>query len=402
MRFSYQAQDSNGQLVNGVVEADSEVAAEELLWGANLTILSLRRNFRLPTLEEAIPTLFGVKRQDLAGFSRDLASLIEAGIPLLSALKMLSRQTMKRGMRRVILQIVEDLEKGQMLSQACALHPKVFPPLYVRLVQIGEEIGDLGRMLRQLTSHLEKEVALVSKVSRSLAYPVFVLFIGLVAVVILISVVLPAMSGLLHEFGARLPLATRILITVTDFIRGNVLYIVLSVAVLAIAGWRYVATSRGRRWWDGMLLRTPGIRDISLKGALSRMASTMHVLLEAGVSLTDTVDIMIQTTQNRALKDVLAGVREKVHAGQSLSQAMSSSPLFPSMMYEMIGVGEGTGTLTNSLNLLSAFYETDMDRSVAQLTGMLGPALVLLVGGLVGFIAVSVISPMYSVIQQIK
>ncbi len=128
----------------------------------------------------------------------------------------------------------------------------------------------------------------------------------------------------------------------------------------------------------------------------------MHVLLEAGVSLTDTVDIMIQTTQNRALKDVLVGVREKVHAGQSLSQAMSSSPLFPSMMHEMIGVGEGTGTLTHNLNLLSAFYETDMDRSVAQLTGMLGPALVLLVGGLVGFIAVSVISPMYAIIQQVK
>lgn len=402
MRFNYLAQNASGQVVKGAIEADSEVRAEELLWESKFTILSLGRSFRLPAAEELLPTLLGVKRQDLIAFSRDLASLIEAGIPLLAALRMLSRQALKRSLRNVLLRIIDDLETGQSFSQACARHPKVFPPLYLRLIQIGEEIGNLGLMLRQLTGHLEKEVAMVNKITRSLAYPGFVLLIGLVAVFILIAVVLPSMSGLLKEFGAKLPLATRILIAVTDFIRENVLYVAAPLAVLAVAGWRYVATPKGRRWWDGMLLRIPLIRDVTLKGAVAKMARTLQVLLDGGVSLTDALDLLIQTTENMALKEALLGVREKVHVGQSLSRAMRSSPLFPSMLCEMLTVGEETGTLTGNLNLLATFYESDMDRSVAQLTGMLGPGLVVLVGGMVGFIAVSVISPMYSIIQYVK
>lgn len=402
MRFKYSAYDAAGKEITGVLQADSEERAEQTLWQADMTVLSLKKEREPITLGELAPTLFGVKRRDLIIFSRDLATLLRSGIALRLALRMLQSQTRKAVFRKVQSQIIEDIEVGSSLSQACARFPNVFPPLYQRLLQIGEEIGNLELVLQQLTIYMEKEEAVVSKVQRSLAYPLFVLTIALASIFILINVVLPAITRLLREFGGQLPLATRILIAVTGWLQDYFRVVIIGVFVLAVLFFWYMRTPSGRRRRDLFLLRVPVVGSVILKGNVSRMARTMFVLLKAGVSLTETLNLIIQTSQNTALKESLTEVRADVHQGHLLSKAMSTRPLFPAMLTQMIAVGEETGKLESNLESLASLYEEEMDREVSRLVAMVEPAMIIMVGGLVGFIAVSLISPIYTLIKQVK
>jgi type II secretory pathway component PulF len=402
MQFKYLAYTSSGEVTAGKIEAGSAERAEEILAERDLTVVSLKKEWKIPSPAEALPTIFGVKRKDLVPFTRNLARLLASGISLFTALKTLRDQTHKMAFKTVLRQVVVAVETGSSFSQALSQHPSVFPPVYLRLVQIGEEIGNLELMLEQIAEHLEREMTIATKIRRALAYPSFVLLLAMVAVFIVITMVLPNMAGLLQEFGGELPLTTRVVMGVSTFLRQYIHFFIGGVAVVAFVLWRYLKTPGGMRRKDLAMVTIPVVKGVSLNGSLSWVARSFSILLKAGVPLTEALELVIQTSQNLIVREALNGVRAGVLRGQALAQAMASQGVFPTLFTEMVRIGEETGSMTENLENLAEFYEQQMSSDISRLTGMLEPALVIFVGGIVGFIAVSIMTPMYSAIQQIR
>lgn len=400
MWFKYMASTSDGSMTNGTLEADSEHAAEAALWRSQLTIISLEKKVTPPSLDEALPFLSRISRNDVVYFSRDLATLLTSGIAILPALHMLHGRTTKAGMKKVIQQLIGGVETGSPFSDACAKHPKVFSPFYLRLVRVGEEIGNLELMLREIVIHMEKEAAVVSKIRNAMIYPVMVLVLGIVAGGVMFGFVIPALSGLFTAFGGELPIFTRIMLALANFVRGNILYIIIGLALVVGIGWWYVKTPQGSKNKDFLLWRMPLFGDISIKGSMSRLARNIATLIRGGIPITEALDLVIETTGSLPLKQALVKVRSDIHSGETLSRALMEQPVFPPLLSQVVGVGEQSGRLEANLEVMADFYDGESDKAIARATGMLGPALVLVVGLFVALLALSIITPIYSMMGQ--
>ena len=398
MEFRYTASASDGSPVSGVLVADSEANAEQMLWDSGLTIIQLKKKLEIPALHEALPSLYGVKRRDVIQFSRNMASLLDAGIPILRALTIQSRFG-KRGLKAVLKEVISDLEKGSRLSQACAKHPAVFPTFYVYLLRTGEEVGNLSQVLRDTAEHMERDEATASKVKRSLAYPSFVLLLAIGAIVVMMAKVVPALTDMFNEFGSDLPPMTRGLVAVSDFFEAAFLYIILGVVVIGVGGYFYVRTPGGKRRKDMVMLRIPIIGQAVLKAGLSRFCRNMSMLVGAGVSLFDALKLTSETTDNTVISESVSGVRSRVGDGQLFSQAVAADGIFPALMPEMIAVGEEAGSLEGQLSKVSTFYEEEADRAISQVTGTLTPLLTVGVGLIIGLVAVTLYSSIYSMVD---
>jgi len=397
-----------GNVVTGSLEADSEQRAEELLWQSNMTIVSLKKKRTYPSIREILPTIYGVKRDDIINFSRDLSTLLSSGVGILPGLTMLYERTKKPSMSNLLRALLLSLETGSSFSEACAQHPTVFSPFYIRMAKVGEEIGNLELMLKQITVQMQKEAAIVAKVRGALAYPIFVLAIALIAVIVLLTFVVPAISGLFAEVGAGdLPIITRIMVAISDFLKAttlsipNALWLIIGLTLIIGGTWWYSRTPRGKRAKDALVLKIPILKDVSIRGTMSRVARNLSTLLGGGVTLTEALDLVIQTTDNAIYKDALSQVRTDVHSGQMFSRAMMNHPVFPSMLTQVAAVGEQSGRLEANLEVVADFYETETDKAVSRATGMLAPILVIFVGGVVALIAMSMIQPIYGIAGQI-
>jgi type IV pilus assembly protein PilC len=397
MEFKYTAYTVDGSSISGVVAADSEMSAEQILWDAGLTIINLRKKIKLPPLHEALPSLFGVKRRDVVQFSRNMASLLDAGIPILRALSIQTRFG-KRAFRAVLKDVISDLEKGNRLSEACANYPAIFPQFYVYLLRTGEEVGNISQVLKDTAGHMEREEATRSKIKRSLAYPAFVTVIAVGAIVVMMTFVVPALTDLFAEFGSDLPPMTRGLIAVSDFFQASFLYLLVGAVAVGFGGYAYAKTASGKARIDGATLKIPIVGQAILKSALARFTRNMSMLVGAGVSLFDALKLTSETTDNIVVAASIGEIRSSVGDGQLFSQAVASDPLFPGLMSEMIGVGEEAGSLEAQLVKVSEFYQEESERAISQVTGTLTPALTIGVGLIIGLIAVTIFSSIYSVV----
>ena len=408
MQFKYVAYRPGGNVVTGSMEADSEQRAEELLWQSNMTIVSLKRKRTYPSISEVLPTVYGVKRDDIINFNRDLSTLLSSGVGILPGLTMLYERTRKPSMSKLLRELLLSVETGTSFSESCAQHPTVFSPFYIRMAKVGEEIGNLELMLKQITVQMQKEAAIVAKVRGALAYPIFVLAIALIAVIVLLTFVVPAISGLFAEVGAgEMPIITRIMIAISDFLKAttlsipNALWLIIGLTLIIGGSWWYSRTPRGKRTKDSLVLKIPILKDVSIRGTMSRVARNLSTLLGGGVTLTEALDLVIQTTDNAIYKDALSQVRADVHSGQMFSQAMMNHPIFPPMLTQVTAVGEQSGRLEANLEVVADFYETETDKAVSRATGMLAPILVIFVGGIVALIAMSMIQPIYGIAGQL-
>jgi type IV pilus assembly protein PilC len=397
MEFKYMASTADGSPIRGVVEADSETIAEDILWKSGLTIIDLKKRQKLPPLHEILPSLFGVKKRDVIQFSRNLANLLDAGIPILRALSIQSRFG-RAAFRDVLRDVIKELEKGLRLSEACAKYPKVFPNFYVYLLKTGEEVGNLAQVLKDIATSMERDEAIARKVKGSLAYPAFVMLLAVGAIVVMLTVVVPAITSMFKEFGTGLPPMTRGLIAVGDFFSGNIIYMILGVVVIVIVIVLYTRTPSGKKNRDRFILKIPVIGGATLKGGLARFNRNMGMLIGGGVSLFDALRLVSETTDNLVLSEAVANVRVAVGDGKLFSQAVSADPIFPMLMSEMIGVGEEAGSLESHLLKVSAYYEEEAERAINQVTGMLTPALTIGVGLIIGLIAVTLFSSIYSLV----
>ena len=402
MPYRYVVYTKTGERVRGTVDAASEALAEEVLWQSGYIIVSLKPARPRADLAEMMPSFFGVKTRDLIVFNRQLATLIESGITLLSGLQMLAEQVSSKALQKALQRVIEDVQEGEALSDALKNHPQVFPPIYSRMIEIGERMGNMEGILRQLATYMEKREALTRKLRGAMAYPALILLLAFGVVILMINFTLPGILGLFGEFEAELPVTTRILITITNFStthQSSILAVAVSTVVLVSL---YMRTPIGRRQRDLLLLKMPVIGSINIQSSISQLCHTMSILLRAGLPMSEIMDLIVQTMGNVILRGALERVRTEMLQGHGLFQPISQEQIFPSLLAQMVRVGEETGSLDSNLETLALFYEEEADRKINALTGMLEPALMLFVGGLVGFLAVSVIMPMYSLMGTMR
>ena len=400
MAYQFKAYTLDKRVVQGRIDAASESMAEEALYQAGYRrVLSLKETRPGLSLEQLIPTFFGVKAQDVIDFSRQLATLIESGVTILTALQLLEEQSFRAAFRKVIAGLVNELRGGSSLSQALSKYPQVFSYTYCQVVRASEQAGNLEVGLRQIAGYMEKQAATKKKIRSALAYPMMVLLMAIGVFALLITVALPPLVGLFTALGTELPWTTRLLIAISGFLINYKFYLLVGVSIVVVSIIGYLRLPAGKLTMDRLMLKLPLIGPINIQRNVGHFCRTASMLLKAGLLLPQTMNIVIQTVGNRIIRQVLREVREKLVQGQGLSQPMATIDLFPRLLVEMVSVGEKTGNLDSTLATLGDYYEQRVDQRVNSLISMIGPALTVVVGLVVAFIALSMITPLYSILE---
>jgi len=401
MAFRYLAIGPEGQQVRGALDVASEALAERALWDANYTVVSIRRARTLPGLRAVFPSLFAVKKRALITFSRQLATLLEAGVPIMRSLELLEEQANGGALAQAIRGIARSIRGGSTFSDAVRAHPAVFPPLYGRLVELGERTGQMEDMLRQIAGYMEREEAVLSRVRSALAYPAFVIALAFVVVGVLMTTALPALVQLFGEFDGDLPITTRLLIGTTNFTAAYRRELVLLTGAAIIGGAWFFRRPQGKRLIDRALLSAPVLRDVVINANAARFSRTLAMLLRAGLPLTEIMELVVRTTDNSVLRKEAESVQQRLLDGEGLSAPMQAAGRYPQMLVQMVAVGEETGTLDANLEITSDFYTREVDQRVDAFTSMLTPALTIVIGLIVAFVALSLVMPMYQLVGEI-
>lgn len=401
MPYRFIAYTEDAEQVRGTIEARSEGAVEQALWQMNYFIAHIKAVGEPFDIREQLPSIFGIKTRDVIIFTRQLATLVNSGVGMLPALSVLREQVTNLRFRKVLREIIHLIETGTAMSEALRRYPQVFPSVYGRMVEVGERTGNMEQVLDQIATYMEKEQAILGKIRGAMGYPILLFILAIGVVLILVTFALPAMVGLFSEFNAELPWTTQFLINVTEIGKTYRLQFLLGVALVAALYSWYSRTPTGTRQLHFLLLKLPVIGPINLRGNMASLNRTMSILLRAGLPLPEIMDLLVQTTHNVIVREALQEVRTGLLRGMGLSVPMNQQLIFPKMLVQMIRVGEDTGTLDNSLATLADFYEKETDRAINNLTSKIEPTMIIFIGLVVGFIAIAVITPMYSIIGKI-
>ncbi len=395
--YRYEATTTQGKIVKGTIKATGEIEAERLLIGRGYHPLNVEPAPSMFSLEEALPSLFTIKPRDVIIFSRQLATLLKSGISLLPALEILQGQvTSSRTFKKVLETMIDDLRAGGSFTQSLSKHPTAFNEIYCRTITVGEQTGNMEMVLNGMADYMEKQGAIAKKIGGALRYPMMVMGIGLLVGVLLMTVVMPQMMGMFTSMGVELPLPTRIIIATSNFLTTNPLLILITVLLLAALAIWLVKQPAGRRLLDRFMLTAPVIGTPTLMGELARFSRTMSVLVSAGLSLQEIMELMPQTSNNKVMRDALTRVNEGLILGEGLSGPMSHIDIFPPLLIQMVAVGEETNNLDFTMGVVADFYETTAEEKTAAMVGMISPLSTIIIGLFVGFIAISVLMPMYT------
>ncbi len=415
--FRYQAIEGNGSAVSGVIEAEDRKMALQLLGKRGLFPSGLdavtvpqdgiTRRSEPPSLELKESSASGfhlgrrIKRKEITAFTREMSSLLAAAIPIPQALDGLGEEEENPALKSLILGISDSVRKGASLSAALEEHPKLFSKLYASMVRVGEEAGALPKVMTDLAALLEHEDEVRSEVVTAVAYPVFVLGFGIFTVTILMTVVLPRLFSMLQEMLAILPLPTRILLKISETLHHHWLLILLGLGGIVGGGWWYRRTPKGAEAWDRAKLRLPVIGSVFRAAALSRFARTLGTLARSGVSLLPALKIVEDTIGNLVLAKQIAQVAEETRGGDSLATPLRKLGLFPRTVVQMINVGEESGKLDEMLLKVAELEERHMRARTKTLISLLAPALILVVGALVGFMVIALLLPIFKMSKAI-
>ena len=401
MVYQYLGYTEDKKIVKGSISASSEETAGQILAhkGYRVLILKPLTSF-MPNWEEALPSLYRVKPEVIIMFSRQLALLLESGIDIVTSLELLQGQASSNALNRVLGEIISDLRRGNPLSAALDKHPKIFPPIYRRSLSVGEQTGGLETVLRQVADYMEREVTTTKGVKDALRYPAIVAIVAVIVIGVLVTFVLPAFMDLYGSLGAKLPLLTRMLIAAVDGLRSYGLYLVAVAAIAIGSALAYIKTPAGMYKWHRLLLRLPLLGQLIHLNELARCCRSMSLLFRAGLPLPEIMSLVIQSSNNKVVANALAEVQQDMLKGEGLSQPMAKSELFLPMMVQMVKVGEETGNLDTTLTAVAQSYETEAEDRTRSLIGFIQPALTIIIALVVGFIALSMVSAMYSIYGQ--
>jgi type IV pilus assembly protein PilC len=400
--YAYTAINASGHELRGEIHAPDPSAAREQLRVRGLLAELLTE---LPAQgEESVRTTFKkIKPKSLQIFSRQFATMIEAGLNVVSALVVLEQQTDDAYLAAVIHELRSDVEGGLLLSQAMARHPKVFSRLYVAMVEAGEAAGILDTVLDRVAFQIEKETQIKRRVKGAMIYPIMVLVFATLVLIGMLLFLVPIFVRIFAELGGELPKLTQIVVGASNVMR-NDWYIIFPAAAAAIFGIRKLKrTEKGRQVWDRTKLRIPmRIGDTVRKITMARFSRTLSTLVAAGVDIIKALEITGQTAGNWVVEEALADVREQVHAGVPIAQPLIESDVFPPMVSQMVRIGEETGELEKMLGKIADFYEDEVDAAIQSLTSIIEPLMMILVGAMVGVIIISMYLPMFKLLTLVK
>jgi len=400
MDFKYVAYNQQREVVKGKVDASSEAVALDLLNYSGLRVLTLRGVtpfFRLGKLTSA-----RIKPKEIVMFSRQLALLVESGIDIAAALDLLQEQVPNRTLKEAVASIAADIRGGAKLSQALERYPQAFSPLYCRSMAIAEETGNLELALRQMADHIEKDAVAGAKTRGAFIYPIVIFLLAVGVIALLISFVMPAFSDLYESMDVELPLIARGLLASVDFLRAYGWIILLVVVALGVGGFAYTRTKKGSYQWDKLKLRLPLFGRIIILSELSRCCRTLSTLFRAGVPMPEIMTLAIDASANQVVAEALTKVREELLQGQGLSRPMSRDPIFLPLMVQMAAVGEQTGNLDNTMDTVAQSYEMEAADRTGALIATIQPATTIIMGAIVGFIALVLVSTMYSIMGEVN
>lgn len=403
--YVFKGRNRMNEIVVGERVADNREALAQILRREQVTLTSAKEKGR----EIGIPKLAGrkkVKSKDLAIFTRQFSVMIDAGLPLVQCLDILSQQQQNKYFQQVLAQVRQDVEEGSTLAAALSRHPRVFDQLYSNMVEAGETGGILDLILQRLSTFIEKIVKLKRDVISAMIYPAAVIVLAIAAVAVIMVVVIPQFQsifmGLLGP-GEPLPLPTRIVVGISNFLAGwGGLSILAGIIGIVVALRFYYRTPKGRKVIDTILLKVPIIGPIFLKIAIARFSRTLSTLLSSGVPILQSLDITARTAGNVVVEEAIVSIRTDVEQGKSFVEPLRAAKIFPHMVSQMVGIGEQTGALDAMLSKIADFYESEVDAAIANLLTLMEPALIGFLGVTIGSIVISMYLPMFSLIGKLS
>ena len=403
--YVFKGRNRLNEIVVGERVADNREALRSILRREQVTLTSVKEKGR----EIGIPKIGGrkkVKSKDLSIFTRQFSVMIDAGLPLVQCLEILAQQQDNKYFQQILLQVRQDVEEGSTLATAMARHPRVFDQLYANMVEAGETGGILDLILQRLSTFIEKIVKLKRDIISAMIYPVAVILMAIAAVAVIMIVVIPQFQniflGLLGP-GEQLPLPTRIVVGISNFLAGwGGLVILASVIGTVVATKFYYRTPGGRKIIDGLLLKVPILGDIFRKIAVARFSRTLSTLLSSGVPILQSLDITAKTSGNVIIEAAITKVRVGVERGESFVEPLKATEVFPHMVAQMIGIGEQTGALDAMLGKIADFYESEVDSAIANLLTLIEPLLIGFLGVTIGSIVIAMYLPLFTLIGKLS
>jgi type IV pilus assembly protein PilC len=396
--FRYSAKDNTGRLISGVIEADTDANVVDRLRDMGFFITNLERTVERGDVFQSLQGLFGIGLKDLAIFSRQFATMVNSGLSLVRTLSILEQQTTNRRLKQIIAQVRVDVEGGRPLSDSMGRHPKAFSSLYVNMVKAGETGGVLDEVLERVATYLEKEQALRAKIKSAMVYPILLTVAALGGLFFMTMVILPQFENLFKELGAggTLPLPTQIAISVSAAIRQFWWLGFIIAAVLFYVLRRYVRTPSGRERWDRFKLRMPIVGELNRKIVIARFTRTLGTLIASGVPIMQALEVVAKAIDNMVIGNAIDAVRASIREGQTIAIPLQFSGVFPPMVVQMAKVGEETGALEQMLEKVADFYDVEVESTVASLTSMLEPLLIIFMGVIVGAMVIALYLPIFS------
>jgi type IV pilus assembly protein PilC len=399
--YVFKAMDLAGVKARGELEADSKQAVSDQLKQRGLIVLEIADKHASREIE--LSFMKSVKANELAVFSRQLSTMISSGMSILRALYVLEEQTEGKFLKETLVAVRKDVEAGISLSDAMARHPKVFNPLFVAMTQAGEAGGVLEGSLMRVADQLEKDASLRRQIKSAMVYPTLVIIFAIGVMMALVAFLVPVFEGVFKQFGGELPSITKVSVFMSHAVTGYwwLIFLLAGAAVFAFLKWK--SSSWGRPQWDHFRLHIPmKIGTIVQQVAVARWSRTLASLTSAGVPLLQALEITGRTGGNVAVEEAMDGVIASVKRGGTIAAPLAQAPIFPEMVTHMVGVGEETGALDAMLDRVAEFYEEQVEASVKALTSILEPIMIIVIGGIVGFIVISMYLPLFEVYNHIE
>lgn len=398
--YNYKVRTVGGGTLQGVIEAPDLTSARNKLQAQRYIVLALSEAKKSPLdiIKGLIPKK-GAGSKDVVIFSRQLATMISAGVPAAKAFSIIETQIENKAFKKIITEVREDVEAGQSISEAMKKHPKVFSELYVNMIKAGEEGGTLEQILDRVSEYLEKAEELKSKVKGALVYPAVVLSIAIGVTIFLLTFVIPKFSAIFMSFGRQLPAPTMFLINLSNFLRNNWYFIpVIPVGLILI--YRYITSKeKGRLKVDTIYLKLPVFGDLLKKVAISKFTRTLGTLQKAGVNILVSLEVAAKTAGNKLIENAIFYVRGQVKEGQNIAEPLAKTGVFPPMVVQMVNAGQETGKLDTMLSKVADFYDREVDVAVKALTSMIEPLVIVFMGVVIGGIVIAMFLPMFEMSQ---
>jgi len=392
--YNWVAETRKGKTIKGEIEAADEKAAGLQLKRRNLKIKKIKLKPK-DIFENVSFMQPKVTNKDIVIFTRQFSTMIDAGLPLLQGLTILADQAENRTFKRILKEIVKDVEGGSSLAEAMGKHPKIFDSLFVNLIAAGEVGGILDTILQRLAAYIEKAERLKSKIKGAMTYPIIVVAIAIIVIAVIMIFVIPVFQDMFSSFGKSLPVPTQIVVAISEFTTENILYMIGALILFVFLFKKYRGTARGRKTTDTLSLKLPVFGPLLKKVAVARFSRTLGTMIKSGVPIITALEIVARTSGNVVLEEVVLDVRSSIAEGQPIADPLSENDIFPNMVVQMIAVGEATGALDSMLEKIADFYDDEVDVAVEAMTAMLEPLHMVFLGGAIGGLVIAMYLPIF-------